>query len=261
MPPTYLAGFRGSPASSSAIDFAGHLAELSRARTIAVTAYPTVGDREDAVALLERLAFDAVTVRIAVHGFPAPGLIDVAETERASLIVIGSTEQGPLHRLLQGGTAGELIHAAPCAVAVVPAGTGDRSIATVAVAFDESIEARAALREGRALARRHHARLVLLAAGSHEQGVRHAAEIAGADAVILDGDPVEAIIDACSDGIDVLLCGSRAHGPMRTVTLGSVSHRLVDRAPCPVIVLPRGGLVSLGPVTSRRRKANAATGR
>ena len=36
------------------------------------------------------------------------------------------------------------------------------------------------------------------------------------------------------------MCGSRGYGPLGSVLLGGVSRRLVHRAACPVIVVPRG---------------------
>ena len=37
------------------------------------------------------------------------------------------------------------------------------------------------------------------------------------------------------------MLGSRASGPPRAVRLGSVSRAVLDRAACPVLLLPRGG--------------------
>jgi nucleotide-binding universal stress UspA family protein len=39
--------------------------------------------------------------------------------------------------------------------------------------------------------------------------------------------------------IDLLVCGSRGYGPVRRVLLGGVSSRLIRRAACPVVVVPR----------------------
>jgi nucleotide-binding universal stress UspA family protein len=33
--------------------------------------------------------------------------------------------------------------------------------------------------------------------------------------------------------------GSRGRGPLRAAILGSVSHSVARRAPCPVLILPR----------------------
>ena len=40
--------------------------------------------------------------------------------------------------------------------------------------------------------------------------------------------------------------GSRGLGPRRAVVLGSVSRRVVDRAACPVVVIPRGSEAKAG---------------
>jgi nucleotide-binding universal stress UspA family protein len=37
-----------------------------------------------------------------------------------------------------------------------------------------------------------------------------------------------------------MVIGSRGFGPVRTVIMGSVSRHVIDHAPCPVIVVPRG---------------------
>jgi nucleotide-binding universal stress UspA family protein len=37
----------------------------------------------------------------------------------------------------------------------------------------------------------------------------------------------------------LLVCGSRARGPLRRVLLGSVSLALIRLADCPVVVVPR----------------------
>ena len=55
----------------------------------------------------------------------------------------------------------------------------------------------------------------------------------------LDGAPAAALAEACEDGVDLLVVGSRGHGPMARVVLGSVSTRLVETSPCPVLVVPR----------------------
>ena len=52
-------------------------------------------------------------------------------------------------------------------------------------------------------------------------------------------DPAEALL-RISEHVDMLVCGSRGYGPLRSVLLGGVSRRLVDGAQCPVLVLPRG---------------------
>jgi nucleotide-binding universal stress UspA family protein len=52
-------------------------------------------------------------------------------------------------------------------------------------------------------------------------------------------DPAEAIVGV-SRHADLIIMGSRARAPRRAVLLGSVSRKVVERAECPVVVLPRG---------------------
>jgi nucleotide-binding universal stress UspA family protein len=57
----------------------------------------------------------------------------------------------------------------------------------------------------------------------------------------LDGPPARTLAEACEDGTDLLVAGSRGYGPVMRVLLGSVSTQLVHMAPCPVLVVPRPG--------------------
>src|SRR3712207_2674630 len=55
------------------------------------------------------------------------------------------------------------------------------------------------------------------------------------------GTPVDAILDLGEEiGADLIVMGSRGHGPLGRLILGSVSEGVVHHAPCPVLVL-RGG--------------------
>ena len=56
----------------------------------------------------------------------------------------------------------------------------------------------------------------------------------------MSGDPVEALA-AVSGELDLLVCGSRGHGPVGEVVLGSVSHALLGAVRCPLLVVPRAG--------------------
>ena len=51
------------------------------------------------------------------------------------------------------------------------------------------------------------------------------------------GDPAEQIVaEATTGGYDVVVVGSRGHGALGRLLLGSVSTEVVARAPCPVLV-------------------------
>jgi len=56
---------------------------------------------------------------------------------------------------------------------------------------------------------------------------------------LLEGETVDELAALDEREIDLLACGSRAYGPVRRVLLGGVSSRLIRRAACPVVVVPR----------------------
>src|SRR5215207_1306797 len=61
------------------------------------------------------------------------------------------------------------------------------------------------------------------------------------EAHLVMGAPVDAILDLGDEiGADLIVLGSRGHGPLGRLILGSVSEGVVHHASCPVLVL-RGG--------------------
>jgi nucleotide-binding universal stress UspA family protein len=71
--------------------------------------------------------------------------------------------------------------------------------------------------------------------------VRERATSAGAtavDSVVLHGETVEQLVDYLQrNRYDLAVVGSRGLTPGRRLLMGSVSSSLVDRAPCPVLVV------------------------
>lgn len=63
----------------------------------------------------------------------------------------------------------------------------------------------------------------------------------GLDAVttrLLDGDPANEILRHAEEaGVDLIVTGSRGHGGLKGLILGSVSHKLVEAAKCPCLVV------------------------
>jgi nucleotide-binding universal stress UspA family protein len=242
-----------------------------------------VVDPSDALAEAQR-ELDPEGIPVECRGLTgtsaARALHEAAEAEDAGLLVVGSTRQGAIGRVLPGSTAERLMHGAPCPIAIVPhewqAGAG---LNTVGVAYVDTHEGHEALRGAHALARRADAKLRVLTAvrpglaqyreteaatavqpgkgstdvegelrAEAEDALRAAiAALDGGVAVETDAfveDPADVLVRV-SENLDLLVCGSRGYGPLRAVLLGGVSRRLAAEARCPLIVLPRGVQASL----------------
>jgi nucleotide-binding universal stress UspA family protein len=198
------------------------------------------------------------------------GLHVLARARQAGLIVVGSTGRSRVGRVFIGSTAERLIQGSPCPVAVAPHAYEPATIGTIAVGFVESAEGQEALAAAHALAARSHAHLRIVAVlhpsggldaatapglrpqrsvmlqGRHRRDAQVALDRAVAalappvdvECEVHVGDPAEALLKI-SEYVDLLVCGSRGYGPLRSVVLGGVSRRLVDGAACAVLVLPR----------------------
>ncbi|WP_205697084.1 universal stress protein [Conexibacter sp. SYSU D00693] len=271
---TFIAGYDGSDAALAAVTLAHRLARAAGAELVVVTAHATAAHlllpgtehaleeeaRAAAEGLLGALEVPAGVTRVVRGGGPARALAEVAQEEQASLVVVGTTHHGPLGRLAPGSVGERLLHGAPCPVLVVPPEQGDRELRTIAVAYDRRPESHAALDMARDLAAALHTRLVLVAVAEPllgggwdtamlaadvkaaldlEEELQAFASSFGAEVRVVRGHAVPSILEACADGVDVLVCGSRAYGPLHAVLAGSVSRALADHAPCPVLVVPR----------------------
>ncbi len=247
-------------------------------------------DSEEYVAeALARLHDELGVATESTRGGSVPAALHTLAGERdASLIVVGSTSRGRAGRVLAGSTAQRLLHGAPCPVAIAPGGYERTEFATIAAGFVDSPEGHDALAVAHALAARVGARLRVVAA-LHPSGGLDASMAAGlrpARGAMLEGrhrleveaaleravaalpgvdvetelhvdDPADVLL-AISRHVDLLVCGSRGYGPLRSVLLGGVSRRLVDESQCPMLVLPRGARV---PLEDREPQAGAGAAR
>jgi nucleotide-binding universal stress UspA family protein len=197
-------------------------------------------------------------------GSPAEAIGDLAESERADLVVVGSSHRGAIGRALIGSVADNLLHGASCPVVVAPRGYASvrhEPLRRIAVAYDGTPESKRALQEAEAIAARGNGEievLTVVAPPTAMPGVTGYAPIdppdpdrilteavnsvddrLAAQGRRLDGPPAATLAEACADGVDLLVAGSRSYGPAMRVLLGSVSTQLVHKAPCPVLVVPR----------------------
>lgn len=225
-----------------------------------------------AIAELERRAPELTFERRAIGGeSPGDGLRDLAISEGADVIVIGSTHRGALGRMVPGTTADELVVRAPCPFAVAPRGYADREdreLRVVGVAYDGSTEARRAALLAKELALR-------ACTGLRAFGVLQplAAQMApgmgavpfntvafkewleqeldalleelpssiGGQKVILSGQPATALIEQGRRAADVIVFGTHGFGRLLRLVGGSVTSDVVRGAPWPVIVVPPKG--------------------
>ena len=96
----------------------------------------------------------------------------VAEDLDAGLIVVGSTQRGPLGRIVPGGHTEQTIHGAPCPVAVAPHGYAlpEGPMTRIGVAFHDTPEGHEALTGAAALARRCEPRCTCTPSSSRSRG-------------------------------------------------------------------------------------------
>jgi nucleotide-binding universal stress UspA family protein len=55
--------------------------------------------------------------------------------------------------------------------------------------------------------------------------------------LVVEGPPGEVLLSA-SEGADLLVVGSRGHGTIVGILLGSVSQHCAHHAHCPVVIIP-----------------------
>jgi nucleotide-binding universal stress UspA family protein len=136
----------------------------------------------------------------------------------------------------------------------------------ILIAHDGSEEARRAVEAGTDLALRYAARATLLTVIQHPAYAATIGEVQEADAerrelvnriqreaiefarmrgldveaAIVSGHPAEAIVDyAQRHTVDLIVMGHRGMSDMRRFLVGSVTDRVVDHAPCMVLVVRR----------------------
>jgi nucleotide-binding universal stress UspA family protein len=237
---------------------------------------------QDALKLLRSAAdsVEGVSGTDAIANPSAPhALHSLAEMIDAALVVVGSTHRSLAGRVVPGSTGERLLHGSPCPVAIVPRGYADADpIRSIGVGYDGSDEAQAALQAGYQLARSCHATLRVIHVFDATHGTPalmtmpgwesmrddreeiQRKELADAVAALPTDVGIESVftlgnagteLTSESEHVDLMVVGSRGYGPRAAVLLGSVSHVLIRKAACPVVVLPRGsrGIDSLfGPV-------------
>lgn len=264
-----LVGHVDSEHGDDAVALGADLARLTGGSLLLATVVPAVfiehlgersgtaivhgGARERATAALhaaaERVAgtpgIDHLERRLEASSSPARGLHDLAEAEGGDLIVLGASHRSAAGRVFLGSVPERLLHGAPCAVAVAPAGhaaRADRAVRVVGVGFDGSPESRSALARAHELAARAGARLRVLTVldplprvlenWAPLPGLEHQGEIEWEDAVERQragaAQAVEAAVAALGDGVVDVETGMLAGDDVAATLLDATTAGDVD---------------------------------
>ena len=217
-------------------------------------------------ALRERAPDVVVGVETTGSVSAARGLHRLARELDAGMVVVGPSRRRSGGHRVPGPMGTRFAHGAPCPVAVASTGPPTDGLSRIGVAFAPTEDGEEALRAAAALADRAGATLQVIAVAgplpwmdlvepgfdgvglqeSYRRHVAHGVETAVAelpvavpfDVEIPSGDPVDILARASVD-LDLLVCGSRGHGPLGEVVVGSISHALLESVHCPVLVVPR----------------------
>jgi nucleotide-binding universal stress UspA family protein len=211
-------------------------------------------------------------------GAPPFCLASAANQVSAELIVVGARGAGAASALLLGSVSQALAARASCPTLVVPPNASGESAApdvearkrSIVCGIDGSDDARSAARVAARLASALGDRLVLAHvgdAGEHEAtagveyetlleadgGARlrmlHDATRVTGDAEVavslVGGSPTAALEDlAARESAELIAVGTRGHGALKALALGSVSRTLAASASCPVLVVNERDRVS-----------------
>ena len=240
---------------------------------------------DDAAALVRRPGLEVVG-RV-LEGRAATAITEAARRTGAQLVIVGARGHGTLDRMLLGSVSAEVVDHADCPVLVARQGTAWR----ILVATDGSPDAElgAGLVAETGIFRYATARVVnvvdvpsawwlgagdtaatveaysSLAGESHAHGRRVADDAVArlraagieADGVVCEGPaPKEIVAQATAWDADLIVVGTRGHGLLRRLIVGSTARTVALHAPMSVLVVrptavapepPRGRAVRVAP--------------
>jgi nucleotide-binding universal stress UspA family protein len=222
------------------------------------------GFLEGRAAALRRRTASPVSVQAVGSVSAGHALHHLAAETSAEVVVLGPSRRHGAGATLPGPMGARLAHDAPCPVAVAPAGYTGGAFSRIAVGYAPTPDGEGALTAAARLAQQAGAELEAVAVlaplpwldlvqpefdgaaleTAYHGHVKAALQKAVAalpgriEQRVQRGDPVE-VLAGLSGERDLVVCGSRGHGPLGTVLLGSVSHALLATARGPVLVVPR----------------------
>ncbi len=243
---------------------------------------------EDAERTLERPGRDVE--RLTLRGRPGSAIVEEARAWKADLVVLGNRGHGPIASMVLGSASAEVVDHAPCPVLVVR----EDEIASVVFAEDGSDGAARARRVLATWPILHRLPIDVvsvaetampwsagMAAGLYDEVVasyardveaareatralahRSADELRAtgltASPFVMEGDPADTIVEfARSRPASLVVVGTRGHGGLARLILGSVARNVLLHAPGSVLVVreARNEVPAEGPVVAGSRGA------
>ena len=295
-PGPIVVGVDRSGRSRDALALARRLARATGARLLLVSVYP-VGARsatiersayaralaEEAETALDWVAAPLCGARPEARAVPCTsiprGLQQIAVAETALAIVTGSSQRGPLGRLVQGSVGERLLRGAPCPIVVATGGCRHDAyapIARIGVGYVATPEGDEALRAAAGLATCSGAevrvvsvveppavsadrpfgwRTGVLESTAREELATRIRSVTGRAEIA--GDVVDGYADdelaQLSREVDLLVCGSSGQRTAGGLMATGVLAGILRKARCPLLMVPRGarnGFTTLGAPTA-----------
>ena len=200
--------------------------------------------------------------RVCEFGKPAALIVDTAKKEHADLIAIGARGRGRLGEMFLGSVSHRVAQHAPCSTLIVKDRVGTVKRVVVAVEGHDDGEHIKEWLLAHPFVNPVDLTLVSIVRPIPatdpfslfpiqdwtDTAVRHAEDVVkrlGASVVnnrysvgthVAVGDPADAVIEQ-TEAADLLIIGSHARKAVERFLLGSISHALLHRAACPVLIV------------------------
>jgi hypothetical protein len=198
-----------------------------------------------------RVAKDGLSSEAILHESmdAAQAIVDEATKNKVDMIVIGRRGYKGMAKALMGEVAAKVITHAPCKVMVVPK-AAQIEYKNILVATDGLTQAKAAVAEAIAIAKRCESHLIALSAMRNESERAEATKFAGeaaataqnegvsAEAVTPVGRSFNAIIETAGGrGVDLIVMGTYGKTGVKKFLMGSATEKVIGSAGCGVLVV------------------------
>jgi nucleotide-binding universal stress UspA family protein len=179
----------------------------------------------------------------------AQAIVDEATKNAVDMIVIGRRGYKGVAKALMGEVAAKVITHAPCKVLVVPK-AAQLEYKNILVATDGLTQAKAAVAEAIAIAKRCGSHLIALSAMRDESERKEANQFAGeaadlakkegvsAEAVTPAGRSFNAIVETAGGrAVDLIVMGTYGKTGVKKFLMGSATEKVIESAGCGVLVV------------------------